>query len=142
MSSIFTDQQLLAFLDEGLSSELMASIEAAMRRDPALCQRLVSLIGQRDAGIHSIGEIWRRKRLSCPTREQLGGFLLGLLDEPWLDYIRFHVEQVGCRICSANLADLSTQQSQQQAVSQTETTQAQNRRRKYFQSSAGYLKRG
>ena len=50
------------------------------------------------------------------------------------DYVRFHVEMVGCRICGANLADLRAQQAEMDRASET-------RRRKYFQSSAGMLRR-
>ena len=50
------------------------------------------------------------------------------------DYLRFHVEIVGCRYCQANLADLKDQQAQQREATEV-------RCRRYFQSSAGYLRR-
>ncbi len=127
-----SDSQLDRFLDEALPPEQMATIETALRDDPALQQQLAAVVGRRDAGVHSLGAIWRRHRLSCPTREQLGSHLLGVLDDAADDYVRFHVEIVGCRVCQASLADLRDQQSTaQEAVVQ--------RRTKYFQSSAGYL---
>ncbi|MEM9660275.1 MAG: hypothetical protein AAF961_18075, partial [Planctomycetota bacterium] len=102
------------------------------RDDPALRDQLAAIVGRRDAGVHSLGGIWRRHRLSCPTRQQLGSFLLEVLDEPTVDYVRFHLEVVGCRYCAASLADLRTQHADDAAA-------AESRRRKYFQSSAGYL---
>ena len=50
--------------------------------------------------------MWRRERLSCPTREQLGGYLLQALDPELLEYVEFHVKMVGCPYCQANLDDL------------------------------------
>ena len=50
---------------------------------------------ERDRGDHSIGAVWRREHLSCPTREQLGSYLLEVLDEEIQDYVRFHLETVG-----------------------------------------------
>lgn len=142
MPEKYTDQQLQAFLDEGLTPDLMSCIEKEMRTDQQLVNRLVQLAGQREAGVHSIGEIWRRHRLSCPTRQHLGSFLLGTLEEEWMRYITFHIERIGCRVCAANLADLRAEQVQLQVSTDATQTAQLQRRRKYFQSSAGYLSRG
>jgi hypothetical protein len=130
-----TDSDLEAYLDEALPAAEMAVIELALRQDKALLGRLSSINARRDTGLHSLGEVWRRARLTCPTREQLGGMLLGVLDDGHAGYIKFHLEVVGCRYCQANLADLEEQQS---GAAEAST----KRRRKYFQSSAGYLGRG
>ena len=82
----------------------------------------------------SLGEVWRRHRLSCPTRQDLGSFLLGVLPDDAARYVTFHLEVVGCRCCQANVADMKNQQAEAQ-------TSVLDRRRKYFQSSAGHLKR-
>jgi len=126
---------LEAYLDEALPPEEMARIERALRKDPALRRQLAAINARRDAGVHSLGEIWRRHRLSCPPREQLGSFLLDALPDELADYITFHLEVIGCRYCRANLTDLERQQAEAPEVVET-------RRRKYFQSSAGYLRGG
>ncbi len=125
---------LEAYLDEALPSEEMAQVELTLRDDPELVRRLAAAIARRDAGVHSLGEIWRRHRLSCPSREQLGSFLLGALPEEMEDYVEFHLDRVGCRYCRANLTDL--QKRRPQAHPETET-----RRRRYFQSSAALLRK-
>lgn len=124
--------ELEAYLDEALPAEEMARIEDALRRNPQLLEDLAAINARRDAGVHSLGEIWRRHRLSCPTREQLGGLLLGTLPKQQCEYLRFHLDVVGCRLCRANLSDLQSQQAE--AVEAAKT-----RRKRYFQSSAGYL---
>lgn len=134
MRSEFSTQQLQAYLDESLPPELMSAIEQQLRVDESLRQQLLEIAGQREAGVHGIGEIWRRNRLSCPSRQQLGSLLLGVLEDQIRDYVQFHVNQVGCRLCQANLEDLKRQQSEQHTITQ-------NRRRRYFQTSAGYLGR-
>ncbi|MFY7969772.1 MAG: hypothetical protein ACOVNV_11795, partial [Pirellulaceae bacterium] len=73
------DPVLLAFLDESLPESRMAEIEARLRSDDTLRQRLQVLAQQHDQGVHSLGEIWRRHRLSCPTRSELGAMLLEAL---------------------------------------------------------------
>ena len=129
-----TDQILQAYLEEGLTSEQMAKIEQLLRTDDTLANRLAQLVGQRDAGVHSIGEIWRRHRVSCIDRQQLGSYLLGAVMEEEKSYIEFHIQEVGCRYCQSNLQDLKRAQEETQ-------TQSTTRRRRYFQSSAGYLKK-
>jgi hypothetical protein len=84
--------------------------------------------------VHSLGEVWRRHRLSCPPRQQLGSYLLESLDADLAAYIRFHLEVIGCRYCQANLADLANRQEEAREAVET-------RRRKIFDSSAGYLRR-
>jgi hypothetical protein len=135
MSQGITAIDLEAYLDEALPAAEMARIETALRADSGLLGELAAINARRDAGVHSLGEIWRRHRLTCASREQLGGYLLGTLPTGLYDYVAFHLDVVGCRLCQANLADLRNQQGEAaEAVS--------TRRRKYFQSSAGLLRRG
>jgi hypothetical protein len=128
-----TDPELDRFLDEALPAEQMAAIETALRDDSALQARLAAAVGRRDAGVHSLGAVWRRHRLSCPTREQLGSHLLGVLDDGAEDYVQFHLETIACRLCQASVADLRAQQAAADRDAVTE------RRKRYFHSSAGYL---
>lgn len=128
----FTDQQLLGYLDEMLPVDEMAAVERALRDFDSLRRRAAGLSRRRDDGLHSVGEIWRRERLSCPSRSRLGSYLLGTLDQNATEYIEFHLRTIGCRVCAANLADIEQ--------SMEPSTEAPERRRKFFQSSAGYLK--
>ena len=131
--SDFSRNDLEAYLDEALPVDDMTQIEQLLRTDKELARRLTEIIRRRDLGVHSIGDIWRRHRLTCPSREQLGALLMGALKPEDEDYIRFHLETVGCRACRANFDDLKARQAE------TEET-VHVRRRRYFQSSAGYLK--
>ena len=133
MTESVTTADLEAYLDEALPGETMAQIEKALRADPALAERLEVVIRRNDTGLHSLGAIWRRARISCPSRDQLGSYLLGALADDLAAYIRFHLETVGCRMCAANLADLASQQAES-------VSEVQVRRQRYYQSSAGYLR--
>jgi hypothetical protein len=128
-----TREQLHSYLDDALSDAETARVEQALRQSEALQRLLRAIIQERDRGEHSIGAIWHRQRLSCPTREQLGSYLLQALDGGWQDYIDFHLKTVGCAFCLANLKDL--QSLQKEAKPKT-----RERRRRFFESSAGYLK--
>jgi hypothetical protein len=135
MSDTFTQSELESFLDEALPAEEMARLEKALRKNRELAGRLAAVHARRNAGVHSLGDIWRRGRLSCPTREQLGSYLLHALSEEQAEYAEFHLHVVGCRYCQANLADLEAQQAEAGEAVQT-------RRRRFFQSSAGLLRKG
>lgn len=132
--SNFSDAQIEAYLEEALPAAEMACIEAAVRADEELAKRLSAVNGRRDAGLHSLGGVWRRHRLTCPSRGEMGSFLLGVLPEDHASYIRFHLEEVGCRVCQANHDDLQRQQGEASEA-------GAQRRRRYFESSAGYLRR-
>ena len=133
MAHQLTESELEAYLDEALTPPEMAEVEAQLRQFPELLKTLADINSRRDAGVHSLGAIWRRHRVSCPTREQMGSFLLGVLDEKQADYIQFHLDVVACRLCHANLEDLRHRQAESEEMVVV-------RRRKYFDSSAGYLR--
>lgn len=132
---MISDSVLLAYLDEALSGDTMATVEQAIRNDEHLRKRIEVLVSQRDSGMHSLGDIWRRHRLSCPTREQLGSYLLGAMLQETNDYIQFHIDTIACRYCQANLADLRAAQQQAQ---ETQASMVQ-RRKRIFQSSVGRM---
>ena len=127
-----TREQLHAYLDDALSDAETARVEQALRQSPGLQRALRAIMQERDRGEHSIGAIWCRERLSCPTREQLGSYLLQALEPGLQDYIDFHLRTVACAFCLANLADL-------QALHKEPAPKARERRRRFFESSAGYL---
>jgi hypothetical protein len=127
-----TLEDLQCYVDDALSDKETARIEQALRSSASLRQIMRGLLQERDRGEHSVGAIWRRQRLSCPNREQLGSYMLGALDEGLQDYIRFHLECIGCPYCQANLKDLETRRREP-------AKQSKDRRKKIFESSAGYL---
>ena len=127
-----TREQLHAYLDDALSEPETAQVEKALRDSAELRQRLRIVREERDRGEHSLGAIWRRERLSCPTREQLNGHLHSILDAEFDKYVEFHLTTVACPTCLANLDDLKAKQAE--AAPKTK-----KRRRKIFDSSAGIL---
>jgi len=128
-----TREQLAGYLEDALADSETALIEQALRQSEALRRQLRGLMEERDRGEHSIGAIWRRQRLTCPSREQLGSYLMQALDAGQQDYIEFHLQTIGCSYCLANLADLK-------ALQEESATKARKRRQRFFESSAGFLK--
>lgn len=127
-----TRAQLSAYLDDSLCDSETAQVEQALRESDTLRRSLRALIQEQDRGEHSIGAIWRRERLSCPTREQLGSYLLQALETDFQDYVDFHIQTIGCAFCQANLADLKVLQGEPKP-------QTDKRRQRFFESSAGLL---
>jgi hypothetical protein len=127
-----TREQLESYLDDHLNEHETALVEQALRTSDPLRRQLRGLMQQRDRGEHSVGAVWRRQRLTCPSREQLGSYLLGVLEADFQDYIAFHLQVIGCALCQANLGDL-------RALQEEPAPQAKKRRQRFFESSAGYL---
>ena len=133
----FTDAELQSFMDESLAADRSSQIEAAMRTDERLRRRLEAIRDQDFAGVHSVGSIWRRGRISCPSRDELGMFLLHALEPDRSEYVRFHIETVACRFCEANLDDLRSVAAEAAARDEA----APKRRQRIFQTSVGRLNR-
>lgn len=110
---VVDDETLRSYLADALPAEDLARVEKALRDSSELRARLEDVRQNRgDANLHTLGAIWRRGRLTCPTRQQLGSYLLEALDLGMADYLKFHVEVVECPFCQANLADLQAKASQ------------------------------
>ena len=135
MNSEFSDSELEAYLDEGLDPTRAAQLEQAVREDQELLRRLSHINGRRDAGIHTLGEIWRRNQIGVPTVEQMSNYLLGVLSAEEADYITFRLETLKCPYTVAVFTDLK-----EQAAGDGEAG-GEVRRRQYFNSSAGLLRK-
>ena len=131
----FTDADLEAYLDEMLDPEDAGRVEEALRQDESLLARLAHINSRRDAGVHTLGEIWRRNQIGVPTPEQMGNYLLGVLPPEQADYIEFRLKTLKCRYTLALYRDLR-EKSEADPASGVDA-----RRKKYFDSSAGLLRR-
>ena len=136
MKPEFTDAELEAYLDEGLDPIRAADLEQAMSTDKELLGRLSHINGRRDAGIHTLGEIWRRNQIGVPSLEQMSNHLLGVLAKEESDYIMFRLDVLKCPYTIAMYKDLSSQRD-----GNSGQTAAATRRKKYFNSSAGLLRK-
>lgn len=128
-----TREMLRDYLNDALPDAELTVVEKAIREQPAVQALFHQIRQDLDRGEHSLGAVWRRERLSCTTREQLGAYLLQALDADHIEYIEFHLTTVGCPFCQANLDDLKRLQAE---ATEPRTT----RRRKIVDSSAGVLR--
>lgn len=133
MHDDFSDQDLRAFLDEALPVDEATRLEAALRDDESLRVRLAALAAEADDGEHSLGAVWRRRRLTCADRSTLSGYVLGVLDDAQRRYLDFHLNVVGCRYCQANLDELRDRADQP-------APPTAGRRKRIFDSSVGRLR--
>ena len=92
--------------------------------------RSLNLFASEEDLTHLIRDTWQEGLLSCLKRSTLGAYSLNTLDEDWSDYIRSHLETVGCEICQANLEDLQSETSKSTALEE-----------RLFASSIGFLRR-
>ncbi len=131
MSLVVTDAMLLAFLDEQLPPDQLAEVENLLRSDMSLQARMKQVLERENQGVHSLAAIWRRNRISCPDRERLGGYLLGVLKTAECEYIKFHLEEIGCQYCQSSVKDLIAEQTPDQQPTK------ETRRKRYFEAASG-----
>jgi hypothetical protein len=125
-------ETLRAYLLDELPAGTLARVEKALRDSAELRAQLEDVRQNREAGLHSLGAIWRRARLTCPSRQQLGSLLLDALDPDLADYLKFHIEVVACPFCEANLADLKVK-------AESSSPAARNRHARILNSSKHLL---
>lgn len=127
------DAVLRDYLSDSIAPGESARVEKALRDSAELRTRLEEVRhGRADAQLHTLGAIWKRNRLTCPDRGQLGGYLLDALDPALAEYLTFHLQVVECPFCLANLADLKAQSEAAPAT--------KSRQRKILQSSQHLLR--
>lgn len=78
-------------------------------------------------------EVWEGMRPSCLKRSTIGSWRLGTLDEEWRAYVGFHLEELGCRFCVANLEDI---ERAEEAAGARDLS-----RERLMQSTVGFLSR-
>ncbi len=54
-----------------------------------------------------VQSVWRDRRVSCPSRRWIAGWLAGSLEPGPARFIAFHVDELGCEWCEANRDDLA-----------------------------------
>lgn len=135
MNQRFTQSDLEAYLDEALPPDEMAQIEEHLRNNPEMGERLIAIHGRRDAGVHTMGEIWRRHRLTCPSREELTLYLDEQLGAAEADYVGFHLEEIHCRLCVASFEDIRIARDDDSEDSQTRHQRILDRSSHYLRKS-------
>jgi hypothetical protein len=125
----FTDAELRAYLDERLPVSRSSELETALRGTPALAKRLEALLATEDRADFSVEAVWRKRRLSCPSRSTWALYIAGGLGDGLKQYLEFHVQTIGCRSCAANVEDLRRGLD----------ADSQRRTRRVFESSIGHL---
>ena len=132
MSKEFSDAELDCYIEETLDADRASELELQLRDDEKLLKRLTEINGLRSSGKHTIGGIWRQNQIGVPSHDEMGSFLLGVLDDQHAEYIQFRVDVLKCPFTIALKTDLENQQSESEDKSV-------KRRKKIFESSVGLL---
>jgi len=101
-------ERLLDFLEGTLGSG--DAEERAVRRHLDGCEPcrrgLEDLRREIETRNLSIALTWREERISCPHRDILAAYHHGSLAAGESEYVRFHLQRIGCPYCAANLEDI------------------------------------
>lgn len=98
------------------------------RMDPSL-----NLFDENEDLSSLIRATWSDNLLSCLKRNTVGAYTLGVLDSDLHDYVAFHLEIIGCEVCTSNLEDLKREQENAKG--------RDDARDRLFASSIGFLKK-
>jgi len=132
VSKEFSDAELDCYIEEMLDADRASELELQLRDDEKLLKRLTEINALRSNGKHTLGGIWRQNQIGVPSHDEMGSFLLGVLDDQHAEYIQFRVDVLKCPFTIAMKTDLENQQSESEDKSV-------KRRKKIFESSVGLL---
>lgn len=129
----FNDAELEAYLDESLDPMRANELEQVIRDDPELLKRLSRINGRRDAGMHTLGEIWRRYQIGVPAPDEMAEHLAGTLPLEESAYIDFRIKELKCPFTIAMLRDAEAQAANDGS--------SKDRRDKVYEKSEALLKK-
>lgn len=112
--------------------------ELAAESDPdgALSAMLAEALDSGEGDVHfDVGELWKRARVSCPSRHWLARLVAGTLPEGPSTFVRFHLDEMHCEWCLANRDDLERSGRDAEMQPLLETLQASTLR--YLHSRRG-----
>lgn len=101
--------------------------ELAAERDPeGLLSRLLSeALDSGESDVHfDVGELWKKARVSCPSRHWLARLVAGTLAPGPAGFVRFHLDEMNCEWCQANRDDLERSERDAELAPLLESLQA------------------
>ena len=128
------NQQIAALIEVTENEIAVVKHRLIKRLQTAVEETLESDVNLNDhqQWLPNLNQIWEDLRPSCPKRTTLGKFTLEILPPEWTDFVEFHVKQLGCDYCRANLQELSDQ---------IDTNESKRVNEQLFQSTIGFLNR-
>lgn len=94
--------------------ELAAFVET-QTGDPALvkhvtlcdaCQDAIKTLEEEVVGLQiPLSEIWFREHISCLHSDLLAEYRKGQVEAALAEYLKFHIEDLGCQFCQARLGE-------------------------------------
>jgi hypothetical protein len=129
----FSDARLLAYVEERLSIADTIRLEKSLDADEQLKTDLCRVSGQHVTGELTLAAIWRDFQVGCLNHEQLAAYVRHQLGGGLADYVRFHIDEVGCRVCEARLDELT------RLTNNSANEQATPLASKCFNSSVGLI---
>ncbi len=92
--------ELGAFAEAGSGSDALRSHVSSCDA----CQESLQSLREEVLSLQiPLSEIWFRDHISCPHGAHLAGYRASTLEADALEYVSFHVEELGCPHCQARL---------------------------------------
>ncbi len=101
--------------------------ELAAERDAqgVLVHMLSEALDSGESDVHfDVGALWKKARVSCPSRHWLARLVAGTLPEGPAGFVRFHLDEMRCEWCQANRDDLERSERESELAPLLESLQA------------------
>lgn len=106
---------LLSYVEGSLSPEQSDAVQSHVESCD-LCGRFHGEVeGEIKSLSMSISLVWTEEGISCPHRDILKAYLAKSLSGGEADYVEFHLTEIACQFCNANLEDIRALDSEEES---------------------------
>lgn len=104
----YSREYIHAYIDGALSPEETEAFALKAQRDSELRGQIRTVQSEFDYHNHTVGSLWRRNQLTCPSDQDIVDYQRGelaIINPEIADYVQFHLKSIRCIYCISSAAE-------------------------------------
>ena len=106
---VYSREYIHAYIDGALSPEEADAFTSMAYGDSELRGKIRTVQTEFDYHNHTVGSLWRRNQLTCPSDQEIVDYqrgALAIINPEIADYVQFHLTSIRCIYCISTAAEL------------------------------------
>jgi len=106
---VYSREYIHAHIDGALSQEETDAFDLEAQVNSELRGQIRAVQSEFDYHNHTVGSLWRRNQLTCPSDQDIADYLRGglaIINPEIADYVQFHLTSIRCIYCISTAAEL------------------------------------
>ena len=105
---VYSREYIHAYIDGALSPEEADAFTSMAYGDSELRGKIRTVQTEFDYHNHTVGSLWRRNQLTCPSDQEIVDYQRGelaIINPKIVDYVQFHLNSIRCIYCISTAAE-------------------------------------